>query len=197
MKLAALPLAFLCGSLTVAAQSSSRKPTIMAGSNSKVTLYALNVDSGGCPVGMRLDQRLGGRLETVQDGKSTETGATRLDLTATILNFTHHSQVESARITVHYFDGRQHLELIGADKATAETASPASPRADASGKTMDVDFAPIGSGKSAAAIWLAAGGSVSFLEVDSIVFADGATWKPVPGRSCRVRPNPFQLVSAH
>jgi len=35
----------------------------------------------------------------------------------------------------------------------------------------------------------------SLLEINSITFANGNTWKSAPGRTCTVTPDPFVLVA--
>ena len=204
MKLAAIPLAFLCGSLTVAAQTFSSGPASSFGvagmsglGPGGASVTELPAQPGnGCPVWMRLDQRLGSRLETVQAGKRVEVPATRLHLSAAILPFAHHDQIKSATITLHGFDGGQRFELIGSAKAVPETAWSGLAASTGPVKTLDVNFVPAGARTAAAEVLAPGFGSVSFLEVDSIVYADGAAWKPAPGTSCRVKPDLFQLISA-
>lgn len=195
MKLVAVSLAVLCGSFTLAAQapSSGRGVATIEGSgspNAKTALYLSAGAFSGCPVSMRLDQRLGGRLESVQDGKRIEDAATRLNLTLGALRDANRSRVKSARVTVRSYDLRQRFELIASDPASADAAPELV-------RTVDAHFVPAGDDSAAAELWLTNFGPVQWLNVDSIVYADGSVWEPAQGQSCRVTPNGFQLVSAH
>ncbi|MGH9600401.1 MAG: hypothetical protein ACRD27_11100 [Terracidiphilus sp.] len=200
MKLAAVLFALLFGSLTLAAQTANRGFGVagMEGLAGPNVVYQPSRVSSGCPVSMRLQQTPGGRTETVQDGKRVEQPSTRLDLTVTAHPA---ARVRSAAITVHGFDGRQHIVPVGAQAVKPETVWPGAskPASDDSAFTrkLDVNFRPAGGRGATAEVWVNGIGAVNWIDVDSIVYADGSTWKPAPGESCRIEPDPFELISAH
>jgi hypothetical protein len=62
-------------------------------------------------------------------------------------------------------------------------------------RTMDVWFSPGEDGAVAADIDLPAFTSVSSLQLQSITYSDGSTWKVPDGRVCRVAPDPVMLIA--
>ncbi|MGH9606012.1 MAG: hypothetical protein ACRD3N_09980 [Terracidiphilus sp.] len=237
MKLAAVSLALLFGAVALNTQTPKNRPAPTPAPkvysfNSPV--YVLALAGSGCPVWMRLRQTAGGRTDTVQDGKRVEQQATRLDLTVTphpawfgIAGMEgpgskhgdakaaappaaqiKRSEVKSATITVHGFDGRQRVVPIGAQAVNSGTATagletvwpgPSNSRRGDSAFTrkLDVNFTPAGGRGATAEVWVNGIGAVNWIDVDSIVYADGATWKPAAGESCSIKPDPLELISAH
>ncbi|HUA99609.1 MAG TPA: hypothetical protein VMA34_14860 [Terracidiphilus sp.] len=192
MNLPAAALVLLFSSLPLAAQTAGFGIAAIESTGGPAETLAASPSAragAGCPVWMRLQQTLGGRLESVQNGKRTEDSATRLYLTLSTPAFGPMAVhgVRSAMITVYRLNGRQHLELIGPGPTAMDAGVP---------RSLKVQFDRV-DGKSVADLWLADFGPVSFLEVNSLVYADGSVWEPSPGQSCRVTPDPFELVSGH
>jgi hypothetical protein len=141
--------------------------------------------SAGCPVAMQLNQRALSGLHSVGNGQQKMVFETRLHLLFSGAPRTkvRATEIKAARVTVHGYDGSTRFELV-APGPNAPTA-----------KTVDVKFAAAGAGKVASEFDVQGISSASSLDVNSIRFADGSTWKPAKGASCTVMPDLFMLVS--
>ena len=183
-----------------AAQSAAPRP-----SNFSVPVF-----SSGCPVPMKLQQTLGHQLQTVQNGKVIKAPATQLTLTiglgqgrsfgygvAGMEGLNGEVQplapvkpriVASATATVHGAGTHPHPELLspGANK-----------RGGWSGPMRSVNLQfNSKDGQTAAQLWLPSFGAVRWLELDSVTYTDGTTWKPAQGTTCAIRPELLMLVGA-
>ena len=63
-------------------------------------------------------------------------------------------------------------------------------------KTVEAVFAPGEDDTASTKLVLSGFTSISSIELDSVSYADGSTWKPAPHRACQVAPDPFMLVDA-
>lgn len=63
-------------------------------------------------------------------------------------------------------------------------------------KTLDAVFAPGEDDTASSRLVLPGFTSVKSIELDSVSYADGSTWKPAPHRACQVAPDPFMPVDA-
>lgn len=62
-------------------------------------------------------------------------------------------------------------------------------------RTLNVTFVA-GEGKEAAAdLWVEGMTAVRTVNLNSVTFVDGSTWKPLAGSSCRVVPDPMMLIN--
>lgn len=212
MKRIPLALAFAIGPLSLAAQS--------AAPASRISLNAFSVRAigSGCPVSMQLQQRLGNQLETVQkDGRVDKAPATQLTLTITAFLSPSSSaspgigvagaqspgsaaqttpalrrgpqRVVSATATVYGFGGQPRAELVspGLNSRGSGRSGPT--------RNLQLRF-NTKDGSSVAELWLPSFGAVRWLDLDSITWSDGSSWKPARGESCTVTPGLFMLVGA-
>jgi hypothetical protein len=89
----------------------------------------------------------------------------------------------SATISVRGWTAQGHMENAGA------TNSPQSVR------TMQVPLTA-GTGRNASAdLWVPGMTAVDSVELLSVSYADGSTWTPAAGKSCRITPDPLMLIS--
>jgi hypothetical protein len=206
VKLAVVSLAFAFSSFGLAAQGAPQ-----AGYG----IYRFGAVSNGCPVSMRLQQTLSHQLQTVQNGKLVRTPATQLTLTlgvGTTANFgiavmqsvdpnkqpsapakpaRLPAQVAFATATVHGFGAGPEFELV----SPAAGQNVRGNRRPAPQKSLKLQFNSK-DGSRVADIWLARFGPVRWLDLDTITYSDGSTWKPAKGQTCSVAPDPFMLVGA-
>lgn len=208
MKLSALAVVFAFTPLSLVAQSAA---------SARLSSFSVPAVSNGCPVSMQLEQRLGNQLQTVQNGRVYKTPATQLTLTVTKLASSRSSgssgygvarmeglggganklpvtpyrplRIASAMATVYGFGPHPHYELL----------SPG-PNAHAKGssgpvRNLQLQFTSQ-DGSSRAELWLPSFGAVRWLDLNSITYADGSTWRPARGETCTVTPSLFMLVGA-
>lgn len=193
MKKAVFPLVLIFGSFPLFAQNARAQSVrnaglqVQSGAVSAPQATALRAQfSSGCPVAMRLNQRISGGLR--ETGKGQQKVAFLANLHLELANATSSraiaANVKAAAVTVHGYDGTPHFELVNPGQ-TGLTA-----------RSMEIRFVPqVGNG--AAADFSVNGiASASWLEVNSLTFANGTIWKPARGESCTVSPNPFKLVGA-
>lgn len=212
MKLISLALTFAIGPFSLTAQTAAAAPRTSS------STFTVPVIGNGCPVSMQLQQRLGNQLETVQkDGRVYKAPATQLMLTITGLLSPSSSaspgfgeagsqspgsasqskpalrhgpqRVISATATAHGFGGQPRAELV--------SPGPNSRGNGSSGPTRNLQLRfNAKDGSSVAELWLPSFGAVRWLDLNSITWSDGSSWKPARGQSCTVTPSLFMLVGA-
>ena len=205
MKLAVLSLTFAFSSVSLVAQSAP---------SAGYTTYRFGAVSNGCPVSMKLDQTLSHQVQTVQNGVVMKMPATQLTLTVGVgvsSNFgvagmeglgpkqppapanpaRIPAQVAFATATVHGFSTGPKFELIspGVSRNVRGNRSPA-PQ-----KSLKLQF-NAKDGSRVADMWLPGFGPVRWLDLDTITYTDGTTWKPAKGEACTVTPSLLMLVGA-
>ncbi|HEV2137161.1 MAG TPA: hypothetical protein VGR47_23280 [Terracidiphilus sp.] len=204
MKLVVLSLAFAFSSLGLAAQSAAP-----AG----LSTYRVGPIGNGCPVSMSLQQTLSHQLQTVQNGKVIKAPATQLTLTlgvpvssgsmfggmqpvqgdrqppATPARML--PRVAFATATVHGFGAGPEFELV----SPAVGQNMRGNRRPAPQKSLKLQFNSQ-DGTSVAEMWIPGFGAVRWLDLDSITYSDGSTWKRNSSETCAVTPDPFMLVGA-
>jgi hypothetical protein len=140
----------------------------------------------GCPVGMRA-------LHAPDIHRVYVHGDTRIESSAMQLKFilTNHrpGQIVAANITAHGRKGKGEVVPAVASRASGDSADTA--------KTMDVSFASNPDGSVATNLVLAGFTYVTSIELNSVTYADGATWKFAPRDDCHVAPDPLMLIDAH
>lgn len=212
MKLIRLTLAFAIGPCSLAAQS------VAPVSRTSPSTFSVPIIGSGCPVSMQLQQRLGNQLVTVQkDGRVYKAPATQLMLTITGLmtpgpsaspgfgvpdtqnmGSAEHTQramphqslrITSATATAYGFGGQPRAELVapGSNSRGSRSSGPA--------RNLQLRFSSK-DGSSVAELWLPSFGAVRWLDLRSITWSDGSTWRPGRGESCTVTPSLFMLVGA-
>jgi hypothetical protein len=192
MKLALLSLVFAFGSIPLSAQNAATQRFKVPGTEGfgvagiaglgSAASYRVQV-SQGCPVAMRLNQKFNSAVRQVgKDPKRLDPAANlHLEISSAPNSNAKAAAVKAAMVTIQGYDRSPRLELI--------SPSPSLPV-----RTMHIQFAPV-AGNGASADFAVSGiVSVSRLQIDSLTFANGATWRPARGESCIVTPDPFMLV---
>lgn len=207
MKFAVLSLAFAFSPLSLAAQGAT---------STGYSTYRVRGVGNGCPVSMKLQQSLGHQLQTVQNGKVIKAPATQLTLTLEPVampgragefrmeplqgNRQPAAPSNSARIfprvafataTVHGFGAGPRFELLSPGAAQNVRGN----RSLAPQTNLKLQF-NAEDGSSVAEMWLPRFGPVRWLDLNTITYADGSSWKPAKGETCTVAPSPFMLVGA-
>ena len=205
MKFAVLSLAIAFSPFSLAAQGAS---------SAGYTTYRIGGVSNGCPVSMRLEQTLGHQLQTVQNGKVIKAPATQLTLTLEVLaapggagefrmqplqrnkppaapskSVRTYPRVAYATAAVHGFGAGPRFELLspGAGQNVRGNRSPA-PQTNLKLRFNTED------GSSVAEMWLPGFGPVRWLDLKTITYTNGSTWKLAKGETCTVTPSPFMLI---
>jgi hypothetical protein len=150
-----------------------------------------------CPIGMRARQGISGQLAAVQNGQRKQMLVARLYLTLTgpdsadsdagsvNLPPTRNSQIRSATVTVHGWNGKDRILPVSSDR---------NPSAEAS-KTLTVRFDPTEDRDVTTDLLLPGFTATSMVDLDSVTYADGSTWKFAGQRACHVAPDGLMLVS--
>lgn len=167
---------FLASSL-LSAQSTTSSSTQMN--------FVVPVPAYSCPVGMRA-------LHAPDFHRVYVHGDTRAESSAMQLKFvlTNHrpGQIVAANITAHGRKGKGEVVPAIASRAFGNSADLA--------KTMDVSFASGTDGSVATNIALPGFSYVTSIELNSVTYASGATWKFAPRDACQVAPDPLMLIDA-
>jgi hypothetical protein len=94
-------------------------------------------------------------------------------------------QIASATVTVRGLTPKGHVTQALASQDNAFDAE----------KAMDIRFST-GTGKDASAdIWVPGLSAVKAIDMQSVTFADGSTWKLPAEKTCRTFPDPVMLIS--
>lgn len=174
-----LSIALMLGPTLLAAQ------TIVAPKESSLQTTAIQLAAAldNCPVSLHAQQMPGGDRMVV-NGVPLKTMAQTLRLTASTPG---KRQVSAANITVHGYGNKARFLPTGETNQDAGDAA----------KTMDVSF-PSNSDKDASTdVSIAGFSAVTVVDVNSVTYSDGSTWKLAAGRACRAWIDGFMLVAGH
>ena len=173
--------AFTCSSILLVAQNTAHTN---AAPGEKHTFTVIHVPSMniGCPVQMQARHELG--LHTVFVGSHPTPEPTGMPLKF-VLTSPRKDPITFANITLLGLNGKSHVV-----QASSVDSSPDME------KTMSVRLEP-GEGRNSVADLIAPGFVVvNSIELNSITFASGSTWKFAGNQLCQVTPDPLMLVSA-
>ncbi len=178
-----LAFAFLLCSVALPSQSKSQ-------SEKQLNFVIVAPDLAACPAAMyaRHEGGLHQRTILVNGAPAPEPPGLHMVLT---LTGGRSPQISRATVTVHGLsihglNGRwQLLQTGNAHRDSGEI-----------NKTLGAVFAPGEDDTASANLVLPDFTSVKSIELDSVSYADGSTWKPAPHRACQVAPDPFMLVDA-
>ena len=170
----AVSLVLLFGSMTVTAQS-------LVLDNQPVVLNLVQMSSS-CPVRISVQHRSGlERLEANQP-QSKEI-AQYLQVT---MSNSKSVDIVGAQITAHGFDAKTRY-------LPAQLPLTASPDLT---KTVDLDLTVKSRGNESTDLRLARFTAVSWIDLDSVTYADGTTWHSSAGKTCHVVPELMRLVGS-
>ena len=168
LSIALLPIALLLGSTSLVAQT---------------TVVVLASPAASCPVSLRAQQMPGGD-KMVVNGVAHKALAQMLHLTATA---PHSRQITGANVTVRGYTSKARFLTLGmSNQDTGDSA-----------KNLDVTFAPADDKDASTDISLAGFSAVTVVDLNSVTYADGSTWKLAAGSSCRSWIDGVMLVSSH
>jgi hypothetical protein len=120
----------------------------------------------------------------VVNGATVKPLAQKLHLTA---RTPHSGPVVAANITVRGYAGTPRFTPIESPDQDAGKAA----------RTLDVAFAPAQGRETSTDIALAGFSAVTVVDLNSITYADGSTWKLNAAGSCRTRIDGTMLIAAH
>lgn len=182
MKRAAVfAIAFVFSSVLLVAQDTAHSSTVQ-GENHRLTILQLPPVIVGCPVGMRARHEFGLHRVYVGNHAAPEPSGMRLDF---VLTSPRKDPITSASITVRGLDDKSHLVQAGDSAASPDVE-----------KTMSVNLIP-GEDRNSNADLIAPGFVVvNSIELNSVTYASGETWKFEGNRVCQIAPDPLMLVSA-
>ncbi|MGA7859474.1 MAG: hypothetical protein WCA11_16185 [Terracidiphilus sp.] len=175
---AAIALALLLSPSLSIAQNAANSPT--------QSVFVLPPVLYTCPIGMRAEHAPDIHRVYVQGDTRTESSAMQLKF---ILTNRRPGQIVAANITAHGRKGKAEIIPAVASRASGDSADTA--------KTMDVSFASGADESVNTNIVLPGFSYVTFIELNSVTYANGTTWKFAPRDDCQVAPDPLMLIDAH
>ncbi len=178
-----LPLAFLFATTCAFAQENL---------TTSLTLPH-HLDRAQCPVGLDASHGSGLPLLSYAEGANQQgprinapMGQTQLRYQQLHLTFTNPStrEIVSAQITAHGLSGKDRfIELSNASDSDLT-------------KTVDVAMDVKGNARASKDLSLSHFTAITSIELNSITYADGSTWRAASPGACSVTPDPFMLVAA-
>ena len=180
-----LPLLLLAGAVAFA-QTSGNPPRFLKNSPvpaegpSAVTFNTTQPDNTGCPVGFYASRKATGQIMSAGDTRQAGPAAQGLHL---MLNRVAEPGIESIEVTVYGVSS----------KARVLPAGP--PPTDVS-KTFSLTRQPGSNSLTEADVWMHNVGSLSHVDLISIHYSDGTTWRTTQDLKCRAIPSNFLLVEA-
>jgi len=172
---AAVLFAILLGSIALTAQSPDEKQT--------KALIQMPTGNTGCPVTMHARQGVNGDLLPVKDSRP-KGPAQSLHL---ILTNGDSRQITGGEVTVRGLTGKGRV---------TKTKSAGDDSSDAVLK-LPVKFSAGDNKDVVADLLVPAMTAVHAIELNSVTYADGSTWKLPTGTTCRTIPDPTMLVNGH
>jgi hypothetical protein len=178
MKLpAAVSLILLLGSITLMVQ-----PAVQAQS---LTLNYEQPQPNVCPVSLRAQHAAGGEL--LRAGASTPRPSTPK------------GQGQGLHLTITSPDARQITRATVTVRSLTSNGSPTpalskQDSAPPTSKTMEVRFTAGDKGTAFADIWVPGLTAVQAIDLKSVTYADGSTWKLTGSMTCRTVPDALMLV---
>jgi hypothetical protein len=148
-----------------------------------VQRIAANMQANSCPVALHARQSSDAFRREVGSGDAyPKSMAQHLHLT---VNSPKGRQIVAATVTVRGFADKARVLPIGAAPDGSDTA-----------KTLDIKFAGKPGKDTAAELTVPGLSGVSVIELNSVTYADGSTWKLASGSVCRSPIDGFLLVGA-
>jgi hypothetical protein len=185
-----LSFVLLLGSATLAAQvagqSAQTKTAAQNSAPSKTVLQIRVIDPSACPVEMRAQHGGGGGMVKVGPGDPADSAnkmpSQHIRLTLSKANA---AAITAATVTVHGFTGK--ARMVPVESQLQDSSDGA--------KTIEVAFSPDAANQAAGDFRAPGFTAVTRIDLESVTYADGATWKS-DGRVCSVVPDGMMLVSA-
>jgi len=182
MRLAAvLGFTALLGVHTSAAQNATPHET-------KLRIINLGVQAPMCPINMRVRQDFSAQMTKVKDGAQGNTLAARLKILLSDARAqAPHHQIVQATVTVHGMNGT--AQILSADVRPDGRANIA--------KTLTLRLAGDEGQQVAGDLLLPGFTAVSMVDLETVTYDDGATWKFGGSSACHSAPEFLVPVSGH
>jgi hypothetical protein len=135
-----------------------------------------------CPVGMHAKQGSGGGLVAVRNGRPSDGPSLQIHL---VLARRHSQQITGASVLVRGLSGKNRMERSNAIEDIVPDRS----------QMLDLKFTPDNAVEASADLVLPGFTSIQTVELQSITYADGSTWKMEKQNACTVAPDPMMLVA--
>jgi len=175
---AAVSFALLFGSTILVAQTASQNQAPV-----QTTTLSVAPPPSSCPVSLHARQTPGWD-KMVVNGASPKSTSQMLHLTVAA---PHPRSVVAANVTVRGFSNKARLLPTGLSNQDSSDAA----------KTLDVTFSAATGKEVSADISVPGLTAVSVIDLNSVTYSDGSTWKLAAGSSCRSWIDGFMLVSSH
>jgi len=191
--------AILMGSMFVVSQGQAPDSKV-GGSGDAVQLIPGRMDAG-CPISMRAQQKGMGDLLLADKGREGKVDGPVQRIHLTLGKETESSEeIARVRVTVHGTGAENRMYRVPAGEMD--------PRSDGNGsfrpglrvdrmRTFDLPFRPNAEGEIAAELVLRGFTSVTWINLDSVTFADGSVWRSGAGLRCRTSPDLLMLIAGH
>jgi hypothetical protein len=179
-----LSLLLLAGAVAFAQTSGNpprflkNSPPTAEGPSAAVTFDTTHPDNTGCPVGFYASRRATGQIMSAGDTRQAGPASQGLHL---MLNRLAEPGIESIEITVYGVSSKARVLPAGA------------PPTDVS-KTFELTRQPGSNSLAEADVWMQNVGSLSHVDLISIHYANGTTWRTTQDLKCRAIPSNFVLV---
>jgi hypothetical protein len=174
----------LLGSNALAAQSPKLSPELSPDQKQTQTvIIQMPAGNSACPIAMHARHGVSGDLLAV--GNSRPKGAAQL-LHLTLTNGASR-QITGGEVTVRGLTGKGHVtEALSAGDDSSGTAL-----------NLSVKFSAGANNDIFADLWVPGMTAVYSIELNSVTYADGSSWKLPTGTACRTIPDPIMLVGGH
>jgi hypothetical protein len=147
--------------------------------HSETTVLAGPPSSAGCPVGFSAERRASGEVRYAKDGSASRGQGLELQFNPPA----DPKKILKANVTVHGVSGEARVVPAG----------------DASGNDVAEIFqlgAGVGEdGLRRSSIWTQRVGTVRWVDLTEVAYADGSVWRASAGGRCRVEPSNFLLIA--
>jgi hypothetical protein len=182
MRRLATTLLFLLIATLTLAQTATQKslPVISSTPAQTISHYPIVIGRPVCPINFYATRQAGGQIMTAGDAKQAGP-AHGLHLT---LNLPGGLAIESIEVTVYATSSR--ARVLPVDSASSDAVS----------KTFELHRTAGSASLNDADVWMYKVGSVSWADLISITYADGATWHATPNLPCRAIPSNFLPVGS-
>ncbi len=184
-------ISFLLGASLLTAQSNLTPPSgrsfgtatteTMTQGGTRTSTVVIRMQPS-CPVGMHAKQGSGGGLVAARNGRPSDGPSQQIHL---VLARRHSQQITGASVRVRGFSDKGRMERSIAIEDIVPDRS----------QMLDVEFTPDNDVEASADLVLPGFTSVQSVELQSITYADGSTWKMEKQNACTVAPDPMMLVA--
>jgi hypothetical protein len=158
---------------------------ILSGLNQSGTLTYQRTQPNVCPISMSAQHAAGGEMLNARAAAPNPAAPK--------------GQGQALHLTITGPNGRQVTQATVTVRSLTSTGSPTpvlatQARTPRTSKTMDVKFTAGEKNTAFADIWVPGLTAVQAIDIQSVTYADGSSWKLASGMTCRTVPDPLMLV---